>query len=298
MLRRGTLVRLHPSLIEKWPESDGRGELLDKVKGQELYGDDVVELLGKCAGLDWLKPILERPGRPSLERYPGKDDEAVGWILRWASAEADAGGDESSAGGTVFLDRHLEDVGREVSDLAGELIPGERERGALVRAARLHDVGKADVRFQARLRGGDLLAAQFATKLLAKGVGVKRGGSMQDGSGLAKGFRHELLSLLLAEKDEGATGDELALHLIASHHGRCRPFAPVVQDEGVDAAFGGLRIGKKEREERAAHRLDSGVADRFWRLTRRYGWWGLAWLEAVLRLGDWKASKEEVEKQS
>jgi CRISPR-associated endonuclease/helicase Cas3 len=66
--------------------------------------------------------------------------------------------------------------------------------------------------------------------------------------------------------------------LIASHHGYCRPFAPVVIDE---------------QQPCPAHHLASGVPDRFWRLTRKYGWWGLAYREALFRLADWSASAKE-----
>jgi CRISPR-associated endonuclease/helicase Cas3 len=57
--------------------------------------------------------------------------------------------------------------------------------------------------------------------------------------------------------------------------------------------FGGASVSRLERIENPPSSLRSGIADRFWMLTRQFGWWGLAYLEAMLRLADWQASDEE-----
>jgi CRISPR-associated endonuclease/helicase Cas3 len=173
----------------------------------------------------------------------------------------------------------------------------------IILAARLHDAGKADPRFQSLLRGGDVRAAAVAAELLAKSdllpAGWRAYQAARERAGYPAGGRHELLSVRLAESAAlpAAEDRELFLHLIASHHGRCRPFAPVVDDAAaVDVAltFNGAALNASSRTE--LERLDSGVAERFWRLVRRYGWWGLAYQEALLRLADHRASEAEQQK--
>jgi CRISPR-associated endonuclease/helicase Cas3 len=51
-----------------------------------------------------------------------------------------------------------------------------------------------------------------------------------------------------------------------------------------------IAVTGTERIEHPAHALDSGVAERFWQMNRHYGWWGIAFLEAALRLADQSAS--------
>jgi CRISPR-associated endonuclease/helicase Cas3 len=194
--------------------------------------------------------------------------------------------------GRVFLDAHCGHVEKAAGEIAAALV--DKPKTALQAAAKFHDYGKVDVRYQAWLLGGDRMAGQYAPKPIAKS-GLEPMRSQQTVA-LPRGFRHELLSLMFAEKAVEANGGmrDLVLHLVASHHGRCRPFAPVVPDEHAERiSYGGISICKQEREEKAASRIASGVSDRFWKLTRQHGWWGLAYLEALFRLADWKASDEE-----
>jgi CRISPR-associated endonuclease/helicase Cas3 len=166
-----------------------------------------------------------------------------------------------------------------------------------------HDTGKLDPRFQDMLRAnapaGD--DAQPLAKSPDKPRSLEQAKAIREASGLPNDFRHEMLSTQLAERfceaEMPPEARELLLHLIASHHGHARPFAPVCEDEQPPTIKGQLDHGNLNlsAEERRAltppHRLDSGIADRFWSLTRRHGWWGLAYREAILRLADWYASE-------
>lgn len=166
------------------------------------------------------------------------------------------------------------------------------ELDAIRCAALLHDIGKADPLFQQAMHHGNPFYADDAEPL-AKSPNATN-----------PKVRHELMSVRMAESNTELLPDdpdarELALHLIASHHGYCRPFAPFRPADAESDAES--RIAQFEIDGAVLQwagptnleRLDSGVEERFWRLTRRYGWWGLAYLEAILRVADWSRSQEE-----
>jgi CRISPR-associated endonuclease/helicase Cas3 len=170
-------------------------------------------------------------------------------------------------------------------------------------AGRLHDLGKADHRFQIWLHGGDEMAWADADEPIAKS------GSMQANdrvamrralirSGYPKGARHELLSVALVEKYPNvlaqAHDPDLVLHLVGTHHGRARPFPPVVHDhEPVEVSVDLDGQMLKAMSTHGLENLSSGWVERFWRLVRRYGAWGITYLETLLRLADYARSEEE-----
>lgn len=116
-------------------------------------------------------------------------------------------------------------------------------------------------------------------------------------AGYPAGGRHELLSLALAQSGQlltRASDPDLVAHLVASHHGFARPFAPAVVDqypETVEADLGGTRLCASS--ETGLPAAGSGLAARFATLLDRYGEVGLAWLEALFRLADHRRSQLE-----
>jgi CRISPR-associated endonuclease/helicase Cas3 len=172
----------------------------------------------------------------------------------------------------------------------------------LVLAAELHDLGKWDERFQFLLR---LCAPRDAARLqepLAKSGGrltIAERQLAQQRARYPRGARHESGSVSLAidsgELDR-ANDSELVTHLIGAHHGFGRPLLPFWddnEDANITAEYSGKQLTSSTGRYLA--RFDSGWADEFSILNHRYGYWGLAYLEAILRRADCVQSREEQE---
>ncbi len=169
---------------------------------------------------------------------------------------------------------------------------------AITTAAELHDLGKCDERFQRLLDPLWIASDGYLAK--NDGCSPREQLKRQRESEYPKGGRHEFASTALAEAGacwpEGSD-PELVLHLIGTHHGYGRALPPVWLDEDFEVR---AQVNGKEIVIRGAHRvgqLDSGWTERYWAMTRKYGWWGLAYLEAILRRADCVRSREEQEKR-
>ncbi len=201
-----------------------------------------------------------------------EEGEASGWLVveKWRS---DSSTEEDRAVGRYqLLEDHQTLAEKRARELAERLGLSGQYADILAIAARLHDEGKKAPRWQR------------AFNAPTDGVYAKTQGPIN--LALLDGYRHELRSLEVAEKDSEFLKlpkelRDLLLHLIAAHHGYGRPMIGISGYEGVPPS----KLEARARE----------VALRFARLQQCWGPWGLAWWESLLRAVDHQASRENDE---
>ena len=178
------------------------------------------------------------------------------------------------------LDQHQQWAGEEAERIADALCLVAADKAMLAAAARRHDDGKSAECWQR--------AFNAPSDWRDGGAYAKTAGPFSRRR--LNGFRHELKSALDAERkgldglDRADPRFDLALHLIAAHHGRARPAIDV---RGYDEL-------PPSEAEASAH----AIALRFAHLQRHWGPWGLAWWEALLRAADQSASRRLDEEEA
>jgi CRISPR-associated endonuclease/helicase Cas3 len=223
--------------------------------------------------------------RGSVAARPERDDEET--AASSVSAEP------------VPLAVHHTAVRHRCGQIATALGLPDELRAVLEDAAGWHDLGKVEERFQIMLHDGDACEAALATEPLAKSgldpadrLTWRRAAHL---SRLPAGARHEAWSAALVheylEDIGGYPGDhDLLVHLVAAHHGYARPLARLVRDRAprpVTALINGRKVTVASDAT-----VDLQQPARFARLNDRYGRWGLALLETIVRCADMTISEE------
>ena len=307
--RRVTL-RLDPRLPHVDSPPTPAGEADRDVPVSDYVADWIEARASESDGIPgWMSRAIERLPRGGCTiDVVGTDDDGVDdryYILTeqdrntrkpLVDATTMDGSDEAGSftGTAPSLRQHLLRVGERAGNIAGRLGLPHAVVADLRLAGELHDLGKVDVRFQLQLVGGDPVALEMQRgKPLAKSLPDTRRVWKYP-----KGMRHEVASVAMIESNrnvlESAHDTDLVLHLVATHHGFARPLPPIIEDPDPQTLFYELNGQSMEAGSNLVESsLALDMADRFWRLVERYGYHGLAWLEAILRLADHQQSAAE-----
>ena len=193
--------------------------------------------------------------------------------------------------GPVLLDDHQNDVAERTRQLAENLGLAPEFSEALELAAKYHDEGKRDLRFQQML-GADPEAGALAKSGHRSVAEAYRARSR---SALPRGWRHEQLSALMVAASPEKVGEhrDLVLRIIGCSHGHGRfSFA---HDAGFLLKEGYLPEGTDSEalKEQATRLFNVGYWDNLMEQTSRtYGPYATAYLEAVERAADAQISRE------
>ena len=199
------------------------------------------------------------------------DDESGRQLVAFVRSNRPDDDDSQSQFGQerVLLKTHLGDVEKVATRIADALHLPPELRVPLIVAAQFHDLGKDRPVWQRAV--GNLQSGEPWAK-------SGRGGAL---FGLDD-YRHEFGSLVDIQTRKDFTDlptdqQDLVLHLIAVHHGRGRPH---FSTEEATHPHNGPNAPDVARS----------VPSRFAKLQLKYGRWGLAYLESLLRAADAEGS--------
>jgi CRISPR-associated endonuclease/helicase Cas3 len=243
--------------VQRLGSADGQGDL------SNIYSElDVTDSLDKV-----ITKISERLELKEKERLVLREDEDKVHVLVafGESRSTETALDTSAAArGEQTLVNHLDWTGKAAAAIVARLGLDIAIRDAVVLAARWHDQGKDRQSWQRAIGNRE------PQRPLAKS------GHGRFDNRVCAGYRHEFGSLIDAASDPGIRENserDLILHLIACHHGRARP-----------------HFEEREFDPQASSATNADAAAeamrRYARLSRRYGYWQLAWLEALMKCAD------------
>jgi CRISPR-associated endonuclease/helicase Cas3 len=198
-----------------------------------------------------------------------EEGESVSWLVVKSRTVASADDDRGAlAPREQSLADHQQEVANWIESISQNLALPDDYRTMLRIAALRHDEGKAFSKWQNAFR------APLHGRPYAKTRGPVD-------TALLDGYRHELGSLAVLSADPEFQKlpielQDLALHLVAAHHGHARP---ILGTKGSAEPPSLLETSARD------------VALRYTSLQERWGHWGLAWWEALLRAADQQASR-------
>lgn len=218
-----------------------------------------------------------QPGSLTLVEL-GNDEPRKGFWLAEAARDSELSGDAEPP----LLAEHATAVEDRVRRICRALAMPDDLTGSLCLAARHHDDGKHDIRFQAMLRGDDRLLAAVGPPIARstpKHRNVRRP--------YPTGKRHEFASAAGC----CTKADKLAVHLVMAHHGHARagaiePDAEPPNPSPTFASAADLELVKV------------GQPQRFAELLEHHGGGLLRLLEAILVTADRQVAAEEDERWS
>lgn len=289
--------------IDRVVESMGRIPPDERLPGSAWTPATMSVLKSWVSGDVTVAPVLDKQGR-GMDRFILAPSRKAARLV-----ERDDELPEGSSMGVrqVTLRTHHANVGDRARDMARALGLPPEVSNAVETAARWHDLGKVEPRFQAMLCGGYEYEAMLVDEPLAKsGINAVDHNARRIAarrSGLPQGARHEawsaaLVSTYLVEAADSYSFDpDLVIHLVASHHGHARPWLPPVMDRkprDVVAVLTDLATSMAETKVSVSSgaTVDFDHPARFARLNERYGRWGLALLESIVRCADMTVSAE------